>query len=259
MAQIDKSSEMRAQEVRIEALEKAIKKKRTSVKSLRTRLTNLEAEIREVGEQLSNLAFSMLERTMRLQQEMKVLIDKLLKKRWIKRRKDLAKEIKKGRAELEGSTGMDGMDEILEAMGEDPEGWRERRAKEQAGQEGAKDRATFFAQFKQEPSQEEQRDIRQLYLRLSRKLHPDKATNEAEAQQFHGLMQQVTAAYEAHDVEALLALEQRYLDDDPEGLETLPAEQQLSARAQKIARLERELSFLTQQADRLSAQIKSLR
>jgi hypothetical protein len=259
MAQIDKSSEMRAQEAQIKALEEAIKKKRTTVKSLRTRLTNLETEIRRVNEKLSNLAYSVVERTFRLQEEMKSLMDQLLKKRWLKRRKDLAEEVKLSRAQMDASSHIDELDDMLEEMRQDPKGWQEKRAQQQAGEEGTQDRAAFFAQFKQEPSKEEQRDIRQLYLRLSRKLHPDKATNEAEAQQFHNLMQQVSAAYEAHDVEALLALEERYLDDDREAWEELPGEQQLSARAQKIARLERELSFLTQQGDRLSAQIKALR
>ena len=113
----------------------------------------------------------------------------------------------------------------------------------------------YFDSFRAEPDKDEQRDIRKVYLRLSQAFHPDVARNDGEEAQFHRIMQQITDAYERHDMEALLHLERLHLGEVPTEGETGDMASRLDAT---ILRLERESERLQQQADRLSAELKGL-
>lgn len=250
MSQVEKTNEARQKELQIKELETAVKKKRTTIKRLRTRLENLKKDIRAMQQKMGSAAMDAIEKTVKLQQEMTEVMEKLLKHKKIKltpEQRAIAEDM------LEQFRGADDpeeqatLEDAWEQMNSGPEGFDY--------EEDARS-ADAFAEFRPEPSAEEKRDIRKVYLKLSQAFHPDMARNNADRELYHRRMQQISAAYQQHDIEALLRLEQQFLGDEFEDSEEASGPNLLD---DKIARLERELSFLESQADRLSVEIKDIR
>jgi len=240
---IDKSEEIRQKEARIEELETRIKRTRSTLKGLKTRLEKTHQRVeemqREVFEKMSRMQERMFASLQRLEERMKKL----------RREQRLKKE------------DQDYVEHIYESLvGEmqeqtpDPKEGPQPKFEEE---ERAKYREAF-QEFRVEPPQEEKQDIRKLYLRLSKLVHPDRARNEREAQQYHRYQQQVNEAYEKHDIHILLDLEQRF-SETWEDTEPEAATASVDALDHRISRLEHQLSLLQQQKERLSQEIKGLR
>ncbi|MEM9984569.1 MAG: hypothetical protein AAF804_05685 [Bacteroidota bacterium] len=250
MNQIEKSSEARQKELHIEKLEIAIKKKRATIKGLRTRLGNLKQNIRDMSQKMNSTAMSSIERLKQIQAGMIEALERLLKQKKIKL-KASQREVAQGiLAEIRGDFDQDGqemIDEAWEQINGAPEG--------HDYEEEARS-ADAFAEFRPEPSAEEKRDIRKVYLKLSQAFHPDMARTDQDRELYHKRMQQISAAYQQHDIEALLQMEQQFLGDQFEDDEVIGGTNLLD---DKIARLERELDFLDSQAGRLSVEIKEIR
>lgn len=253
MSQIANTPEARRKELQIQELEKAIKKKRTTVKRLRTRLDNLKTDIRDMNRKAGSVMMSFLEKMMKTQQELAEALKKLQESKKVK----LTREQRQVVQDMLGDLG-----EIQAELNQDEDPVEDSQFDFQAeqGEEEEEEEAhssDIFAEFKPELDKEEKREIRKVYLKLSQAFHPDMATNDQEREVFHRRMQQITAAYQRHDIEALLEMEQSLLadrfEDDPEqagGTNRLD---------EQIARLQRELDFLDGQASRLSQEIKNIR
>jgi len=86
--------------------------------------------------------------------------------------------------------------------------------------------------------------IKKIYRGLAMLVHPDKATDEADAAYRHSLMQEVNAAYAAQNLLRLLELQAALLQRDESTLSALPAD---TLRAYNIL-LKRQIKELTAEA-----------
>lgn len=235
---VDKSSEARKKEKQIAELEQQLKRTRTTLKNLKTRLANMQTRIESVARS------SPFQRMSHLRERILTLFDHLGKLTGkLRKDKRLSREDKALIDELyQGVVG--GLKDNLPDL-ETPDEFREEATE-------ARMRDAFKA-FRVEPPQKEQRDIRKLYLSLSKQYHPDLARDEKERAHFHHLQQQINEAYQAHDFQALADLAQLW--EDPR--EQAPAT--LDALDSKIGRLTNQLRLLKDQQERLSREIRQLR
>ena len=155
---------------------------------------------------------------------------------------------------IEGLTGE-------EMFGAGYEAYKEQQAKMEAGVFDFDEeyRAKFrdmFKEFQVKPSKKEQKDIRKIFLNLSKKFHPDVAENEEQTDEFHSIMQQINEAYQSNDIQMLLEIEQLYstksIDFESEVVTVTILEKE-------IERLEKAINFIKNQITRTSAEIKNLR
>jgi len=130
---------------------------------------------------------------------------------------------------------------------EDPEFEEEQRAKMRDA----------FEQFKVKPLEEEQKNIRKVFITLSTNFHPDKARNDKERKDYHSLMQQINEAYQSGDIDKLLELEKVYLSDKIVDFSTKAVT--VDMLTQIIEKLIRDLNFIKNQTKRTSSEIKALR
>ncbi|MEM6263383.1 MAG: hypothetical protein AAGI38_12800 [Bacteroidota bacterium] len=252
MPQLDKTDAIRQKEARIAELEKQITSRRRVIKSLRTILAKLQDSIKEMERTTVSRMSSFAEQIMSLQQELKDLMKQALAHKKIF--KD--KELREGAEEMYESLAEN--DELMDMLREQQEESAEFNPEDFAGEDGKARTHDPFAEFRPEVPEEDKRSLRKVYLRLSRAFHPDRARTPEEAERNHNMMQQITAAYQQHDVETLLRMERQYLEEefDPETAEVNELPSLLDSQ---IARLEQELDFLTQQKERLSEEIKNTR
>lgn len=246
---IAKSPEMLAKEVKVKHLQKALKKRKTVLKSLKTRLKNTKNEIESTQRNVQSILFSKIEKVEALRVEIGELAIKM------KANKHFSKADKKALDELS--------QEFLNGnvFGEEYEEIRASKDKVESGNFDFDDnfRAKIndaFQEFKVEPKEEEQRDIRKVFIKLSRKFHPDLAENEIQAVEYHGMMQQINEAYKNNDIHTLLELEQLYL---MEQLDLATASITIDILQQEIDRLQRDIDFINSQVNRTSLEIKQLR
>ncbi|MCB9350399.1 MAG: DnaJ domain-containing protein [Lewinellaceae bacterium] len=240
---IDKSPEMRQKEALVEELEAQVKRTRTTLKSLKTRLQNTQERVAEVHQKIFNKVTQLQGRLIKGMKNLEQLIAKLRKDKRLNRQdKALIEEMYRG---FTGGIGEEMPD--LEAQAAE---------RAQSQEEDAKFRDAF-KEFRVEPPTEEQRDIRKVYLRLSKQFHPDRARNKKEAEQFHQFQQQVNEAYEKYDIQALLDMEQLFGETADETINEGAAT--VDVLDLKISRLEHQLDLLQQQQERLSQEIRQLR
>jgi hypothetical protein len=244
-----KSPEMLRREAKISELQTILKKKQSTLKRLKTRLQNMKAEIEDLQHKFHGQILHRMEQIDRLRQEIAELAGRLKKVKWLNRDE---KETLRSVADEFGTGSF---------FGEEFDQYQERKARMETGDFDfeEEDRARLqdlFQHFQEPPSEAEQRDIRKVFIKLSNKFHPDKATNEKQAAAFHNLMQDINKAYQEHDIQALLEMERLYLLED---LDFEHKSLTVDALQQEIERLKKELSFIENQIDRTSGEIKNLR
>ncbi len=249
--EIAKSPEILAKEATIKTLQTKLKRKKTALKSLKTRLKNTKKDITEIQRAGSGQVMNRMAQMDKLRLEIMELIQQMNKLKGLSRAdkaalKDMEREF--------GSEDMFGEDfkaykAQMEERGEDFEANFDEN-------ERARMRDVFEA-FAVKPDKEEQKDIRKIFISLSQKFHPDKATTKADEAEYHEMMQQINEAYQAGDIQTLLELEQLFLI---ENLDLSKVQSwSVDVLEQEIARLKRDLQFIESQINRNSAELKSLR
>lgn len=247
---IAKSPEMIAKEAEIKKLVAKIKKTRTTLKSLKTRLSNSQQDFVSFQTRMQTEMMSRMEKVQKMINEIVDYAKKLQKVNFISQADKIAlKEI----TEMFGGQSM---------FGEGFEEYQEQKLKVEAGEfdfdEEAKAKARdMFKEFNVEPPKEEQRKIRQVFISLSSKFHPDKARNDKERADYHILMQEINTAYQNHDIEKLLEIESVYVNS--EAIDLSGKAVTVDVLTEEIKRLTRELEFLEGQVERTSGEIKNFR
>jgi hypothetical protein len=108
----------------------------------------------------------------------------------------------------------------------------------------------FLDQFVQALTPDENRAIRNIYIDLARKFHPDQSLNVQEQQQRTLIMQQITAAYKQGDLAQLVEFEKVEKADDKLALEST------ETIRQEIEKWQQRITLLERQAERLKAERK---
>jgi len=246
---IAKSPEMLQKEAMIASLKKLLKKRKTVLKGMKTRLSNTQQSIDDTQRSIQSQVLSKMGELDNLRLE---LIE-------------LAKELEKNEniPEEEKEQLLQMAEELTE---EDlfGEGFNEYKAQQEAMENGEFEfeeefRAKMndaYAQFRVKPEEKEQRSIRNVFIKLSKKFHPDLASNPKETETFHSMMQQINEAYKNNDIQTLLELEQIHLIEE---IDFSGKAITIDILDQEIKRFERDLDFINGQIDRLSIEIKDLR
>lgn len=247
--QLSKSPETLHKEAALKELQKQLKKRKIALKRLKTRLQNTKDEIDAIQRRVQFQLFSKLDDIQMLREEIIELAQELKKVKKINKDDRMAldqmiEELVDG--EMFGDTFHQYQEQKEIHSDLIPENEEERRAKLE----------DIFAQFQVKPEESEQRDIRKIFLDLSKVFHPDRAKDEEERSQFHEMMQQINEAYEASDVQTLLDLENTYLKKT---LDISANEVTIDTLDLQIDRLNREMHFIENQIERTSAEIKNLR
>ncbi len=113
----------------------------------------------------------------------------------------------------------------------------------------------FLDQFVQALTPEENRAIRNVYIQLARKFHPDQALNAQEQQQRTLIMQQITAAYKQGDLAQLVEFE-KIEKSDKDKLDAAAEPQSAETIQQEIDRWQQRIELLERQAERLKKERK---
>ncbi len=242
--EISKSPEMLQKEARIKELHQQIKKERSTLKGLKTRLKNTKQEITDIQRKMSNAVFGSMEKMEKLRLKIIELINTCKKFKTINNADK--EQLNMLIAEMEESQEGEEFD-LFQKNKESPEFEDEQRAKMH----------DIFQQFKVKPPQEEQKNIRKIFINLSTNFHPDKARNDKQQKEYHSLMQEINEAYQAGDIDRLLELEKIYLGE--KAADFTGKAITVDLLTQEIERLTRDLTFIKNQITRMSAEIKALR
>lgn len=245
---LSKSPETLEKEARIEALRQELKQRKTTLKSLTTRLQNTKDEIERIQRKVQVELFGKLDQLQELRLEVIEWAQKLEKVQHI------SPEDRKALGAM--------IDDLVngDMFGEMFQEYQDRKEQEDNFIENEEDQRArlqdLFAQFQVEPEETEQRDIRRIFLGLSKVFHPDRAKDEEETAYFHQMQLKINEAYKNHDVKTLLELDKAYLQDE---IDLNVEETNIDNLQLEIDRLERELAFINNQIQRTSGEIKNLR
>lgn len=105
-----------------------------------------------------------------------------------------------------------------------------------------------------EPPQN-QRKMREIFLRLASRFHPDKVTDRETQEQYTAIMQEVNQAYQEGDFAKLLEIERKQHNED---LIVSTTEQESSAE-KHLSRLQRDNEILRQQYEEIKQELRYLR
>ncbi len=244
-----KSPELLRKEAEAKDLTNQLKKKQTTLKSLKTRLQNMKSDVEELGRRVHADMFNKMDKLDDLRIEIAALARQLKSVKGVNK---MDKEQLQMMADEMASGSM---------FGDNYNQYKEQKQQRESGNfnfdefERARMRS-MFAEFEVKPPENEQKAIRKVFIKLSQKFHPDLAKNEMEAQEFHLLMQQINEANEHNDIQTLLELESLYLYEES-GFEA--KEVTVDSLQQAIERLKRDIQFIEKQLDRTSEEIKQLR
>ena len=250
--EIAKSPEILAKEALIKTLQAKLKKKKTSLKSLKTRLKNTKNDITDIQRAGSGKMMGKMAEMDKLRLEIVELVQQM------KQLKGLSRADKAALKDMEKEFASADM------FGEDFKTYQAKMEEMESGDFEAhfeeNERARMrdiFETFAVKPDKEEQKDIRKIFISLSQKFHPDKATTKADEEEYHQMMQQINEAYQAGDIQTLLELEQLFLT---ENLDLSKAQSwTVDVLDQEIKRLERDVQFIESQIARNSLELKQLR
>lgn len=114
--------------------------------------------------------------------------------------------------------------------------------------------------FRSIPDDEEQRDIRKIYIKLANRFHPDKAKNAKETELYHTMMQHINSAYKIGDVAALYDIEADSVNVNENEKKERKLDKQFSDIIDKdIEFVKKQIQQLEQQLERTKADTKALR
>ncbi len=241
-----KNKKTQQQENRISDLKSELKKRKSVLKGLKTRLRNMQDKFSDLQTTDSAKVSHKFIQLKQLREELAELAKKLKESQGINRNDkhelDLMAE--------DLSSDSPGFEEYINM--------EERTEHFEFGEEERAKMFDFFEQFQVDPKEEEKKDIRKLFIRLSNRLHPDKAKNAKQAETFHNIMQQINEAYQRNDVQTLLDLEKRYVEEEQFDAES-GWEGITNMLDHQIGKLESELFLINGQIDRTSSEIKAFR
>jgi len=248
--EISKSPEVLKQEALIKKLQAQLKKRKSTLKGLKTRLENSKKEIEEVQFKASTQMVGIMERMDEVRREIAELSEKMKKIKGLSKRDQHA------------------LEEMTEAFtqedmfGEDFQEFQRKKAEQMEGnfdfEENARAKIRdLFEGLQVQPDEQEQKDIRKVFVKLANKFHPDRARTKKEELEFHEMQQKLNDAYQSGDIQTLLDMERMYLLEELDLSEA--KSYTVDVLAQAVLKLEKEVQFINNQISRCQAEIKNLR
>lgn len=249
---IAKSPEMVQKEQEIKFLVSEIKKARTTLKRLTTRLDNSKEDFTSFQIKVQSELLSKMEKVTAVIQEIVEYAKKLSSAKFLSPLDKIA--LKEMISMFSGES----------VFGKEFDDFQEKKKKKESGdfdfdfEENARAKAKdIFKEFTVAPPKEEQRKIREVFIGLSSKFHPDKAKNDKEREDFHVLMQQINTAYSNNDIDQLLEMERLYVHS--EAIDFSGKAVTIDVLTQETTRLKRELDFILNQVERIKEETKKFR
>lgn len=220
------------------------------IKRKRTELKNLVTQMQEISQEMFQRCRPVVEKMMERDHEIHQLFQEIFKKR---------KLGKKSRKQIQGiyeSLQRDGLispeeeaedaNPFAEAFAEEFSETEDNQQEEQSGSNPQKE-------ISDPPAN--QRKIRDIFLRLASRFHPDKVTDSETQEQYTAIMQEVNEAYQQGDFAKLLELERQQHDIANIALDN---DNKSSAEKQR-SQLTRENELLAQQYEEIKQELRYLR
>ena len=258
--EVAKSSLLIQKEKELKDIQKKKEKISTTIRNTKVKLSDLQSEIERYSKEMIN-GMSRTADLGKLAKEMKALMNELKKK---------VKLSKKDKNDIDNVLGNEVLDDITETVDSmfgqagfgsaddfhagnfgDPEADTDEFNRQR--------RTEMFGQFAVKLDEEEQQQIRKVFLELANRFHPDKATNEQELKLFNDVMQSINGAYQCGDLQELLDIKERfksYQTSDASADYDIPV---LDVLESHIAKNRNELNLLEHQLERLKEEFKNLK
>jgi chaperonin cofactor prefoldin len=233
--------------IRLEFLERDNEKLLKQIEKKRSELNNLIAKIREIGVEVAQRSAPILQQLLELDEKIHAVFTEIFNG------KKLGKQTRKNIEKIYYTLQMSGLissksldfDDDEPAEVDDEDEW------DAEDFFGRQHRSAFNAD--PEPPQidrDEQKKIRQTFLRLADVFHPDKTLDDHDREYRTEVMKEINQAYEAGDLAKLLAIEKKH---DMGEIIDRDNEDDLTRRC---ARIERENEFLNSQFVNLKQEIR---
>ncbi|AFZ49959.1 J domain-containing protein [Dactylococcopsis salina] len=213
------------------------------IKRKRTELSNFVAQIEEISREMYQRCFPLIEKMMERDREIHRMFKAILRNKKLSKKNQ--KKIKKVYQELQN-------DGVIS-----PQTKTDRKqpfsSPETNEQEQEKASTEERKEISDPPSN--QRNIRETFLRLASRFHPDKVTDSDTQNQYTAIMQEVNKAYQEGDFAKLLEIERKQHD-----AETISFSQEAETETDKQhSRLIRENEILRQQYEEIKQELRYLR
>jgi hypothetical protein len=195
--------------IRLEFLEKDNEKLLKQIEKKRTELSNLLDRIREIGVEVAERSAPVLKQLLELDEKIHAIFAEIFTKR------KLGKQTRKNINKIYHTLQMSGLISPSKMSYEDadePDDWDDPEAEWNTDD--------FFgggsrSRFQPEPElpsidRDEQKKIRQLFLRLADVFHPDKVSDDQDREYHTEVMKELNQAYQAGDLAKLLAIEKQH-------------------------------------------------
>ncbi len=238
--------------VRLEFLERENKKSIDQIEKKRTELTTLLDRIREIGVEISQRSMPMFQKLMELDRQIHEVFKEIFNGR--KLGKQTRKHIENIYYNMQASgliSPNPDLEEEEEEEDPDDEEWDGDNSWGEEEFGGYGDRARFEPDEPKQIDREEQKKIRQLYLKLADVFHPDKVLDATDKEYRTEVMKEINQAYQAGDLATLLTIEKQHqmgeiIDRNNE-----------DDLARRCERLEQENEFLKSQLNHIKDEIKN--
>lgn len=235
--------------IRLEFLERDNEKLLKQIEKKRTELSNLLDRIREIGVEVAQRSAPVLKQLLELDEKIHAVFTEIFTKR------KLGKQTRKNINRIYHTLQMSGLISPSKISYEDAD-----EAEEWNDSDDEWDPEEFFGRgarspFNSEPEppsidRDEQKKIRQLFLRLADVFHPDKVSDDQDREYHTEVMKELNQAYQAGDLAKLLAIEKQHQMGE---LIDQNSEDDLTRRC---ARIEQENEFLNSQFANLKQEIR---
>jgi hypothetical protein len=236
--------------IRLDFLERDNEKLIQQIEKKRTELNNLLDRIREIGVEVAQRSAPVLQQLLALDEKIHAVFTEIFTKR------KLGKQTRKNVNRIYHTLQMSGLISPSKMSYEDAD-----ESDEGNDSEDEWNADDFFGRgsrspFNSEPEpasidRDEQKKIRQLFLRLADVFHPDKVSNDADREYHTEVMKELNQAYQAGDLAKLLAIEKQHQMGE---IIDRNSEDDLTRRC---AQIELENDFLNSQFANLKQEIRT--
>jgi chaperonin cofactor prefoldin len=238
--------------LRLDFLEKENEKLLKQIEKKRTELNNLLERIREIGVEVAQRSAPILQRLLELDEKIHAVFKEIFRGR--KLGKQSRKNIEKIYYTLQMS-GLISPSLDRNGTGDDSADFDdEERNWDEEDFFGNRSRSPFDSEL--EPpgiDRDEQKKIRQIFLRLAEVFHPDKVGDRVDRDYHTEVMKEINQAYQAGDLAKLLAIEKQHQMGE---IIDRNSEDDLTRRC---VRIEQENQFLTSQFTNLKQEIRDVK